>query len=133
MVSFAIFLSLFVSKARTATTVGFAIFLVGVIVQGAATLIFSPDTDSRLQTALKFLPFTLLAKGMGDLGTQAAGGGAGLRWADRDQYGYFPLSEQYNWLIIDWIVYLVVALLYDFLFGGVHGESRVRRWVTALR
>jgi ABC-type Na+ transport system ATPase subunit NatA len=133
MVAVAMFLTLFLSKARTATTVGFAVFLVGVIVQAAAALIFSDNTSIQVQTALKFLPFCLLAKGMSDLGSKTTGDDAkGLRWEDRGDYGYFPLEDIYGWLLIDFGVFLGAALLWDFLFGGVHGESRVRTWLNAL-
>ena len=130
MVAFAIFLSLFLSKARTATSVGFAIYLIGVIVQGAGSFVFSSATSQGVQVIFKLLPFTLLAKGMGDLGEKTATDeDVGLRWDDRNNYGYFPLGAVYNWLIIDFFIYLGLALLYDYLFGGVRGESRVRKWL----
>jgi ABC-type multidrug transport system permease subunit len=130
MVAFAIFLSLFLSKARTATSVGFAIYLIGVIIQGAGAFVFSEGTNSGIQVIFKLLPFTLLAKGMGDLGDKTAtSDDVGLRWDDRNNYGYFPVGDVYSWLIIDFFIYLGLALIYDFLFGGVRGQSRVRKWL----
>jgi ATPase subunit of ABC transporter with duplicated ATPase domains len=38
----------------------------------------------------------------------------------------------YEWLLIDWAVFLVLALLIDYLFGGVHGDNRIRRWLAML-
>jgi hypothetical protein len=37
----------------------------------------------------------------------------GLRWDDRDDYGFFPLSEQWNWYGIDIGIYIVLTWFFD--------------------
>lgn len=132
MVPFALFISQFVSKSTTATSLGFAMFLVGVITQGASGFVFDQATDAIYMRLFSLLPFCLLAKGMGDLGSASDNEGEnGLRWRQRQTHGFFPIADVYRWLVLDFFIYLFLAMLYDQLFGGVRGESRWTQWLCS--
>lgn len=134
MVPLTMFLSLFVSQTRTATTIGFALFLIGVIAQVAAAAIFTPSTADYIKYLLALLPFILLSKGISDLSSFSSNSSSvGLRWFDRGSYASeWTIEQVYYWLMIDFAIYLVLTVTIDFLFGGVYGESRVRKWIGRL-
>jgi hypothetical protein len=77
----------------TATSVGFAVYMVGVIGQVAAAVVFDPTIDAGYRILVSFLPFCLLAKGMIDLGARSDGeNDTGLRWSDRNSYAEYSLG-----------------------------------------
>lgn len=133
MVPLSFLCSIFLSHARTATSLGFGVFLMGVILQGAAAAIYAEDVDEEYRIAFSFLPFVLLAKGMRDLGSASSEeNSVGLRWADRASHSFFPLQSCYEWLIVDTIVYLALAIFLDFAIVDGQGESRLTRLLIKL-
>lgn len=114
MVPLAFLVSTLLDKTSTATTLGFAVFLIGVMIQSFTNLIYQDTTDLVWRIIFSFLPFALLAKGLGDLGSYTDSSlKLGLRFNDIGTYGFFPLTEVYWWLAIDFGFYLIIALYLD--------------------
>eukprot|EP01130_Rhizamoeba_saxonica_P017887 TRINITY_DN8798_c0_g1_i1.p1 TRINITY_DN8798_c0_g1~~TRINITY_DN8798_c0_g1_i1.p1 ORF type:complete len:1347 (+),score=353.90 TRINITY_DN8798_c0_g1_i1:25-4041(+) len=116
MVTMVFFFSTLVNDSTQATILGFLIYLIGILVQGATTLIYGESTDDIIIYLFNLLPFVLLAKGLGDLGSQSQNSDSvGLRFSqinDSDLY-FFPLQDVYIWLIVDTLIFLVLALYLD--------------------
>jgi ABC-type Na+ transport system ATPase subunit NatA len=114
MVPLAFLVSTLLNQTGTATTLGFAIFLIGVMIQSFTGLIYQDTTDLVWRVLFAFLPFAMLAKGLGDLGSYTDSAlKSGLRFNDVGSYGFFPLTDVYWWLAVDFGVYLVIALYLD--------------------
>jgi ABC-type multidrug transport system ATPase subunit/phosphodiesterase/alkaline phosphatase D-like protein len=48
------------------------------------------------------------------LGSAANGdNGTGIRWSDRGTYGFFPLTDQYDWLLLDTAIFFVLSWFFD--------------------
>ncbi len=115
--TFAFFVSIFLSKSRTATTIGFAIFLFGVITQGFVTLIYSVDTDEEYRVLFSLLPFVLLAQGVSNLSAASTGDNVGLRWFKRFDNSFFPFNSTLLWLLYDTLIYYFLAIFLDYYLG----------------
>ncbi|GAM20834.1 hypothetical protein SAMD00019534_040090 [Acytostelium subglobosum LB1] len=125
MVSFVFFLSTLIKSANIATSIGFVIFLVGIIIQGFASMAFQEGFYAAVRIVLSFLPFALLAKGIGDLSSAAAGSTAsGMAWSGRFNNAYFPLQSTYYWLIFDFFFFFVLALYLDNVVPSMYGTSK---------
>ncbi len=59
----------------------------------------------------------LQAQGVTSLATATQNDGIGLRWEKRFDDSYFSLNDVFKWFIIDFFIYLILALTYDFFFG----------------
>jgi hypothetical protein len=127
MVSFACFTSLFISQGRTATSIGFAVYLVGVILQGFVGLLYSKDGASDVTRDLfSLLPFALLGQGVANLASASSGDGAvGLRWEKRFDNSFFPLNSSFLWLLGDSSLFFLLTLLID----GYLANEDPRVWI----
>ena len=125
MVPFTFLLSVPVTKSRTATSLGFAMFLIGTIVQGFASFLFTEDfAYPWIATLLKFIPFSILGFGIGHISDySSAEDSVGMAWADRGE-GFFSLVDCFVWLIVDFFVLFVVALYLDNVVPNEHGVSK---------
>jgi len=63
LVPFTILISLFIGKNRTATTVGFAVYLIGALSLIAIPFAFTEDSEDAVRIIFSFFPFILLGKG----------------------------------------------------------------------
>lgn len=105
MVPLMFFVSNFVKVAKTATLVGFGIFLVGLFCQIFSSFVFTP-TLTWYRVVFSFLPFSILAKGISDISSFSnSNDKTGLPWANRaSSSAAFALDVQYNWLIVDFFL-----------------------------
>lgn len=103
------------------------------MIQVASLLIYNEDVNVGWRVFFSlFFPFAVFAKGLGDLGEYAADDKegtcsenlkiliffwqfifAGLRWEDRADYGFFPLSEQWTWYGVNIGLYIVLTWFFD--------------------
>eukprot|EP01132_Coremiostelium_polycephalum_P010315 gene10315-12659_t len=125
MVTFVFFLSVLMNRSDIATSIGFVIFLVGILIQGIASFAFQEDFFVAVRVILSFLPFALLSKGITDLSDASAGSTAdGLRWSERFDNAWFDLNTVYGWLIFDFFLFLILALYLDNVIPNIYGTSR---------
>jgi len=117
LVPLAMVLSTFVSKAATANSLGFGVFIFGALVQSFASLIFDEDTDVGYRILFSFIPMSLFSAGLTTL-SQAADNelDAGLTWAERSD-GFFSLTDMWSWLIIDTIIFYILLWYLDAVIG----------------
>jgi hypothetical protein len=94
-------------------SLGFIIFLVGSIIQVAAGQIYREEVNLGWRVVFSFFPFAVFSKGLSDLGRYARDDQNGMRWEDRADYGFFPLSEQWNWYGIDIGLFIVLTWFFD--------------------
>mmetsp|Transcript_22388 Transcript_22388/g.37501 ORF Transcript_22388/g.37501 Transcript_22388/m.37501 type:complete len:840 (+) Transcript_22388:121-2640(+) len=131
MVSFAFFFAAFLGKSDTASSVGFIVFLVGLIIQQISSSIYTTTTDDYIRILFSLMPFALLGKGLSDLGTMSAKeSDSGMRWSQRfdatvvTSDNVLSMHELYLWLILDFFIYLILALYLDNVIPGEYGVSR---------
>ncbi|KAF2073005.1 hypothetical protein CYY_005683 [Polysphondylium violaceum] len=125
MVPFVFFLSTLIKKADVATSIGFVIFLIGIVIQGVAAFAFTEDFFPVVRVIFSLLPFALLSKGIDDLSNAAIGSTAnGLRWSQRFDNAWFDLNTVYGWFIIDFFFYFVLALYLDNVIETEYGVSK---------
>lgn len=92
MSSFAVLLAPFFNKANTTIYFGFAIFIVGWVMQGVvqANLVYAPKYYYRwggvMPIIFSLFPWPLFVKGITDLGSASAEGEEGLSFSQRDTY-----------------------------------------------
>ncbi|EFA83624.1 hypothetical protein PPL_02690 [Heterostelium album PN500] len=124
MVTFVFFLSTLIKRADIATSIGFVIFLIGIIIQGFASVAFQEDFYVAVRVILSFLPFALLSKGISDLSDTSGGStSGGMKWSDIDK-GFFSLKTNYSWMIIDFFFYFLLALYLDNVLPSLYGTSK---------
>ncbi|CAG9460936.1 unnamed protein product [Pedinophyceae sp. YPF-701] len=155
MSGFALVVAAFLKSAQVATNIGFILFLLGWIIQIAVLFgfPFTPELSgfgSGLPYAIfTLMPWALLSKGIGDLGT-ASTGTNGLEWGQRESYckDYFfldpedwpedicypgdkyvdcncimPLSDIYNILFALWVGYTILGIYLDNVITNESGNS----------
>jgi hypothetical protein len=112
-----------VRQARTATILGFGIFLIGSIMQAFATVIFADSTPQGYRILFSFFPFTLLAQGMSQLGDKSnTEASDGMRWSERtDNTDGWSMQANYNWFIVDFFFYMFWALYFDQVIENENG------------
>eukprot|EP01133_Synstelium_polycarpum_P001084 gene1084-1230_t len=125
MVTFVFFLSTIIKKSDIATSIGFVIFLAGIIIQGFASFAFEESFYTAVRIILSLLPFALLSKGISDLSNASGGSTAsGLAWSDIGSNAWFSLRDVYGWLIFDFFFFLVIALYLDNVVPSTYGTSK---------
>eukprot|EP00798_Chlamydomonas_sp_ICE-L_P014423 gene14423-20429_t len=151
MSAFGMFISAFISKTQIAVYIGFVIFIVGWIMQVVVVfgIPFVPDHIKDLGGFVAFIfaifPWSLLAKGFGDLGSATVSDSfPGISWGERasycknipvfeDQPEYDP-TEQYidfkcvvplnaiYWIYTGlWVFYLLASIYLDNVLPNEHG------------
>lgn len=132
------FLSTFVSKASGATFMGFIIFLFGFIIMLVVNVGQIPYSDvidaPWLEYIFAMFPPALLAKGILDLGqATATDQRPGIAWSERDSYCKdslytvnckWSLYEMYNWLLLDFGVYMVLCIYFDNINANEYGVRK---------
>ena len=114
MVPIGMLLAALVNRASTATTAGFAVFLVGTLIQSFASVLYQQSSGTAAATAFSFFPFVVFAKGLADLAAATTNDfQAGLRWKDRFHNDWWPLQKTFYFLIGDFFIYLLIALYID--------------------
>ncbi|EGG17668.1 hypothetical protein DFA_08664 [Cavenderia fasciculata] len=125
MVPFVFFLSTIIKRSEIATSIGFVIFLAGIVIQGFAPTAFQENFYAAVRVILSLLPFALLSKGIGDLSAASAGSQAnGLKWSERFDNEFFSLQDVYSWFIFDFFFYFLIALYLDNVLKGLYGVAK---------
>lgn len=152
MVSLAMFISVWLSRAATATSMGFAVFLCGTIVMAFARLIFAEDVGFIYVFLFTLFPPSLMAKGLADLGaasdneletgmTMQQLGELECNLKPGNLEGVYTLCYCYWWLVFDFFIWFALALYFDQVLPDAMGCRRrkplffldpaaalVRRW-----
>lgn len=114
MVPIGLLLSVLVDLSSTATTAGFAVFLVGSLIQGFAGILYLEQSGTAAATAFSFFPFVVFGKGLSDLAVATTNEyQKGIRWSNIDNNDWWPLRKTYIFLAIDFFIYLAIALYLD--------------------
>ncbi|KNC54119.1 ABC transporter A family member 9 [Thecamonas trahens ATCC 50062] len=115
MVPVALFLSVFVSKAATATSLGFIVFLVGTMAQVFQQLVYGESGEGTIYPILASLvPPVLLSKGMFDIASYTdQTDDRGMSWSQRDSTSNFPLTSVYEWMIADVFIFAILLWYAD--------------------
>lgn len=117
MVPIGLLLSTLVSKSSTATTAGFAVFLIGTLIQSFSAILYLESSGPEAAFAFSFLPFVVFGKGLSDLASATTNEyQPGIRWKARFDNDWWPLQKTYYFLIGDFFLYLIIALYIDNVF-----------------
>jgi len=121
LVPFVFFVSNFVSKARTATILGFAMFLIGSLVQGFVDVVFKDTVNVGIRILFIIQPWALLSQGMKYIGYYAANEQInGMKWSQIGD-GFMSVQEV-SWLfLVDALIYLVLAIYLDHVMPDENG------------
>ncbi|KAL2613565.1 hypothetical protein R1flu_025257 [Riccia fluitans] len=140
MTGFAFLLSAFLSKATSATSVGFFVFIVGFLTQLVTAFGFPYDKtfSSSIRFVWSIFPPNLLAIGLEYLGTATAtkqDPGISLSNITKCSVGnedcVLTMSDIYSWLAATFCVWLVLALYFDNVLPDANGVSKP--WTYFLR
>ncbi|KAJ5080784.1 intein-containing abc transporter a family member 1-related precursor [Anaeramoeba ignava] len=126
-ISLAFFFTSILGKTKTTTTVGFVMFFFFTILNAITTnVIFQSSVPSWVRTILSFLPPVVFSKGVFDLADKtSAPQFHGIRWADRGHNAsMYSLTTIYNWLILDFVIFFVLALYLDNVVPSSSGIAR---------
>ncbi|XP_075519486.1 LOW QUALITY PROTEIN: ABC transporter A family member 2-like [Primulina tabacum] len=133
MTAFAFMLSAFISKSSSATTLGYVIFIIGLITQIVTTFGFPySDTFSKTyQTVWSLFPPNLLAEGLNLLsGATETPQDPGVSWKGRtscapnDTDCVITMNEIYLWLVSTSIVWFILAIYFDNIFPNASGVRK---------
>jgi ABC-type multidrug transport system ATPase subunit len=113
LVALACFISAFVKQSRTAASIGFALVLVGFIVQFVAPAIFVEGTNQLYQILIKLTLLGNFAQGLSLLAkTSDSELDVGMRFSEIDD-GYYSLADVYVWLMINCLIFSLLAWYLD--------------------
>jgi ABC-type multidrug transport system ATPase subunit len=114
MVATAFFLSVFFTKTRTATVVGYTyILFVGLFGPNLIAQYFnSDDTPASTIFLLSIFPPFAFYRGLLALGRGVSFGGAGITVADISTSDY-QLDSVYYFLIVEWAILMVLAVYFE--------------------
>jgi hypothetical protein len=96
---------------------GFAIYLLGVIGSGFCQVLFSSGASEMEKYLGKLFSPILFSWGCVSLASTSTNDGEGLRWHKRFDDQLVPLNDVFIWLIIDFVIYLLLALVLDYVLG----------------
>jgi ABC-type multidrug transport system ATPase subunit len=114
MVPIGLLLSVLVDQASTATTAGFAVYLVGSLIQSFSGILYLESSGTAAATAFSLFPFVVFGKGIADLAAATTNEyQAGIRWSARFNNDWWPMQKTYYFLIGDFFIYLFIALYLD--------------------
>eukprot|EP01117_Protostelium_nocturnum_P005730 TRINITY_DN2068_c0_g1_i1.p1 TRINITY_DN2068_c0_g1~~TRINITY_DN2068_c0_g1_i1.p1 ORF type:complete len:1746 (+),score=587.77 TRINITY_DN2068_c0_g1_i1:107-5344(+) len=125
MVSMTFLVSTFVRKATSSTLVGFCVFIIGFFMQLVGAIIFNTSGKGVRAIFSLFSP-TILQIGLTNLGAfTSREDDTGLRWSDRNkEIQNLSFREAYLWLILDFFLYLLIALYLDNVLPNAYGTKR---------
>ncbi|KAL6646412.1 hypothetical protein ACP70R_018020 [Stipagrostis hirtigluma subsp. patula] len=133
MLSFAFMISTFVTKAASATTVGFAIFIIGFLTQLVTTFGFpySSSYQKSYRIVWSLFPPDVFAKGLDILGrATATPEDKGVSWNQRGKCQSFEtdcvitIDDIYKWLISTFFLWFVLAIYFDNIIPNVNGVRK---------
>lgn len=114
MVPLGLLLSVVIDKSSTATTAGFAVFLVGTLVQGFSAVLYTKSSGLAAASIFSLFPFVVFGKGLADLADATTNEyQPGLRWSGRFDNAWWPLQRTYYYLILDFFIYMAIAIYLD--------------------
>ncbi|CAO2206628.1 unnamed protein product [Urochloa humidicola] len=133
MLSFAFMISTFVAKAASATTVGFAIFIIGFLTQLVTTFGFpySSDYKKLYRVLWSLFPPDVFAKALKILGdATATPEDKGISWNQRGKCPSFEtdcvitIDDIYKWLISTFFLWFALAIYFDNILPNVNGVRK---------
>ncbi|KAL5220999.1 hypothetical protein ABZP36_025712 [Zizania latifolia] len=133
MLSFAFMISTFVMKAASATTVGFAIFIIGFLTQLVTTFGFPYSTSYQksYRTIWSLFPPDVFAQALNILGkATATPEDKGISWNQRGKCQSFEtdcvitIDDIYKWLISTFFLWFVLAIYFDNIIPNVNGVRK---------
>ncbi|KAJ3429237.1 abc transporter a family member 1-related [Anaeramoeba flamelloides] len=127
VVALSFFLSTLIKKAKTATMVGFGIFCFFTILNSvASTVIYSDLVPKAVGILFAFLSPVVFSKGINDLAQYTlTDEDPGLKWKNiGDTSDIFPLSTCYLWLLLDFAIYMLLAIYFDNVVPGEIGTAK---------
>ncbi|CAN8251970.1 unnamed protein product [Cochlearia groenlandica] len=132
MISLAFVLSTFISKASSATTVGFLVFLVGFITQIVTTTGFPYSSEHSVYRRViwSLFPPNTFSAGLHLLLGATSEEGSGVSWSERatcameDITCIISINKIYMWLTCTFFFWLVVALYFDNILPNASGVRK---------
>uniref|UniRef100_J3MSS8 ABC transporter domain-containing protein n=1 Tax=Oryza brachyantha TaxID=4533 RepID=J3MSS8_ORYBR len=133
MLSFAFMISTFVTKAASATTVGFAIFIIGFLTQLVTIFGFpySSSFQKYYRTIWSLFPPDVFAQALNILGkATATPEDKGISWNQRGQCQSFEtdcvitIDDIYKWLISTFFLWFILAIYFDNIIPNVNGVRK---------
>ncbi|KAF3437772.1 hypothetical protein FNV43_RR20528 [Rhamnella rubrinervis] len=133
MLGFAFFLSAFLSKSSSSTTVGFCIFIIGFLTQLVTAFGF-PYNDSiasGFRSLWSLFPPNLLAKALNLLAdATATPQDVGISWSRRgecapnDDECVITINDIYMWLLATFLLWFLLAIYFDNILQNVSGVRK---------
>ncbi|KAF3340483.1 ABC transporter A family member 2-like isoform X1 [Carex littledalei] len=133
MISFAFVISTLISKASSATTVGFSIFIIGFLTQLVTTIGFpySKTYEKRYRIMWSLFPPNLFAKAVKTLSDATfTAEDPGIRWSSiskctkREPDCVITIETIYKWLITTFCVWFILAIYLDNIIPNANGVRK---------
>ncbi|KAF3436036.1 hypothetical protein FNV43_RR23128 [Rhamnella rubrinervis] len=133
MLGFGFFLSTFIRKSSSSTTVGFCIFIVGFLTQIVTVFGFPYQKRfvKRFRTLWSFFPPNLLAAALKLLsGATNTSQDVGIRWSTRakcapnDEDCTITINDIYKWLVGTFFLWFILAIYLDNVNPNVSGVRK---------
>ncbi|XP_078158441.1 ABC transporter A family member 2-like [Carex rostrata] len=133
MISFAFVISTFISKASSATTVGFSIFIIGFLTQLVTTIGFpySKTYKKRSRIMWSLFPPNLFAKAVKTLSDATfTAEDPGISWnsiskcTKREPDCVITIETIYKWLITTFCVWFILAIYLDNIIPNANGVRK---------
>lgn len=116
--------STLLKKSSSAISMGFFVFVIGFFFQLTAVFLYDDDASGGTvigQYILAWFSPVMLAKGLNDIGEAQPGYSFGDVVDNTDKW---PLIQLYIWMILDFFLYLGLALWFDNILPNEHGVRR---------
>jgi hypothetical protein len=125
MIAMTFLISALVRKASASTTVGFLVFIIGYFLQLGAAVVYSEKANVNLRNFLALFSPTMLQVGLSALGDATMTDSyPGLSWSSVDDKsvtgGTMNFNQIYGWIILDFFIYLLLALYLDNTVPGTY-------------
>uniref|UniRef100_A0A6B2L2M0 ABC transporter domain-containing protein n=1 Tax=Arcella intermedia TaxID=1963864 RepID=A0A6B2L2M0_9EUKA len=112
MIAFAFLLSVFFTKTRTASIIGYIIMILSGIISDniLSSIISDPNTPISVLRGISVIPQFCLFRGLRALRNGVAWGGPGMTWSNLTDYG---MHEVFIFLVVEWAVFLLLAFYFE--------------------
>ncbi|PIA27922.1 hypothetical protein AQUCO_07400038v1 [Aquilegia coerulea] len=133
MIGYAFLISTFISKASSATSVGFSIFIIGFLTQLVTTFGFpyAEGTSIILRTIWSLFPPNLLATALNQLGSATATSeddGISLsriaECPESELDCVITIADVYIWLMATFLVWFILAIYFDNIMPNSNGVRK---------
>lgn len=133
MLGFAFMISTFVSKSSSATTAGFAVFIIGFMTQTVTTFGFPYDASyAKYKRVLwSLFPPNLFAKALKMLSdATSTSDGHGISWSSRgecvhgDDSCVITIESIFKWLISTFFLWFILAIYFDNIVPNANGVRK---------